>query len=401
MKVVFVQSANRPGDLIAGWCTEIGKNLKQTGGECLMTIKYRRGECPSGWNMVGSSWSCALHHQVFEYTGLQDMFSCIDTLKFLRYLKEIKPDIIHCHVVNDMFLNLRLFCNYVNKHNIKVVWTFHDARVLTGQCPYPDYSECDEWKTQCHRCPSENRFLAPSKKYMNLVSCVQSYRKGTIGKIKDLTIVTPSQWLSSLVSRSYLSSRRCVVINNGINLDAFHRIESEVRFKYGIGSNNKILLAIGNPLWRLKGQEYLHRLIEELPETYSFVMIGCLPEDVVAYEKHRNVVALSKVDRNELAAFYSAADLFVNPTLSDNFPTVNLEAQACGCPVVAFDSGGTKETVAPRGCVVPRRDYVALKKAIVDFDYIGAREDAIAFAAQYSQERCIQSYISLYHSILS
>jgi len=399
MRVVFFQSANKPSDLIANWFASIRESLQKDGGDALMVVKYHKGGCPEGWMFAGDSLSCGIHNLVYQYTGLQDCFSFFSTKALLSKFDEFKPDLIHCHVINDMFINMRLFCDYVNNRNIKVVWTFHDARVLTGQCPYPDYSECDQWKSSCKRCTSANRFLNPSKEWLHCESFVHSYRKLTIGKINRLAVVSPSCWMNSLVEQSYLKDCFKMVIHNGIDQSLFLPEKKNSRIRLGLPCDKKILLAVGNPIWRLKGRDFLLQLIKELPQEFFIVMVGCLQEDLSLLSSMSNVRSFLKVERTDLAAYYSAADLFVNPTLADNFPTVNLEAQACGCPVVAFDSGGTNETIAPKGCVVQRKDFDALKSAILNFDYNGASEDALLFARQFSQERCVREYLSLYKSL--
>lgn len=402
MKVVYIHSSYRPNDLIGNWFEETKKYCKSTGGDAYFVIKFTHKETQPNDIVVGGSVSCGIHARMFNYFGLQDMFSYFATRKLLKQLDEIKPDIIHCHVINDCFLHMGLFVDYVNKRNINVVWTFHDARVLTGMCPCPIYTGCNQWRTDCKHCPKDNRFLAPAHEIINLSNWVHCYRKHTIGRIKHLTIVTPSKWMAGLVNESYLKQNRCIVINNGINHNVFKKIQSDIRIKYGIAEEKKMLLTVGNPIGELKGRKYLHRLISELPqERYEFVMVGCYETDVEKYKQVSNVLAFPRINRDELIAFYSAADLFVNTTLADNFPTVNLEAQACGCPIVAFDSDGTPETVDPkRGKVVSRKDYDALKQAILNFHYEGASEAAISFAAQFDQKKCIEQYIKLYNELL-
>lgn len=400
MNIVYIHSSYNPNDLLGCLFSATREWARSIGGDAFFAVKYTHRQVQPDDIQVGNSVSCGIHSRMFDRFGLQDFFSWNATRKFLKRLDEIKPNIIHCHVVNDCFLHIGLFCDYVNKHNIKVVWTFHDARVLTGMCPCPAYCECDQWKTHCRHCNIEHKFLYPAKPIMNLVSVVHRYRKHTIGRIENLIIATPSKWMAGMVAQSYLKDKRCEVINNGINFDLFHPTANEVRSKYGIPLEAKMLLCIGNPIWRLKGRAYLHRLVDELPESYFMVMIGCVQRDVEKYEGHDRVLAFPRIDRDKLVQFYSAADLFVNPTLADNFPTVNLECQACGTPVVAFDSDGTRETVDPNsGVVVERANYDALKKAILDFHFEGVEEKCVYFARQYNQEHTVQQYIQLYRSL--
>ena len=399
MRILYIHSSYKPNDLIGGWFRATREQLRKTGGDAWFAIKFRHGGQQSDDIMVGDSVSCGIHARMFDYTGLQDMWSVGATKKFLRKVDEFKPDIIHCHVINDCFLNMKLFVDFVNKHDIKVMWTFHDARVLTGGCSCPLSVPCNQWVTKCRKCPKENTFLSPCKGWINAVGIVHEYRKRTIGRIKNLTVVTPSEWMQNLVQQSYLKDKRCEVIHNGINLDVFQPLESDIKERYGITTDKKLLLAVGNPLWTLKGRDYLLRLIDELPDKYFIVLIGALEQDVQNLRNRNNVLALPRINRDQLVEFYSAADLFVNPTLADNFPTVNLEAQACGSPVVAFDSDGTPETIAPSGVVVPRKDYEALKEAILHYNDLQAKSQALLFARVYNEERCINDYLKLYEEV--
>lgn len=396
MRILYIHSSYKPNDLVGSWFQAIRDHLRKEGEDAWFAIKFRHGGQQPDDIMVGDSVSCDIHARMFDYTGLQDMWSVAATKRFLRKVDELQPDIIHCHVVNDCFMNMKLFVEYVNRHNIMVVWTFHDARVLTGKCPCPMCVPCNQWKVKCKECPKDNIFVRSAKGWLNAVGIVHQYRKRTIGQINNLVIVTPSEWMKGLVQQSYLKERRCEVIHNGINLDVFHPVESDVRERYDIAADRKLLLAVGNPLWAMKGRDYLMRLIDDLPEKYFMVLVGALEQDIQQLKNRSNVLALPRISRDQLVEFYSAADLFVNPTLADNFPTVNLEAQACGCPVVAFDTDGTPETVAPEGVVVPRMDYEALREAIVNFRHEKIKIQIVAFASCFSQEKCIEDYMRLY-----
>ncbi len=400
MNIVYIHSSYKPNDLIGQWFVATKEMVERHGGKAYFAIKYVKGKALQEHDIVvGDTISCGIHSRMFDYFGLQDMFSWFATKRFLSKLDEIHPDVIHLHVTNDWFLNMGLLCKYINKHNIKAVWTFHDARVMTGNCPYPNYIGCKEWQKECSGKNCKNTFIVPSCRYLYLVGLTHKYRKSTIGSLKDLTIATPSKWMSSLVAKSYLKDKPCVVINNGINLDMFHPVKQDVRQKYGIAKDKIILLSVGNPIWELKGRAYLHRLFNELPDKYYFIWIGCIDRDVEKYKDNKRILAFPRVDREELLQFYTAADLFVNPTLADNFPTVNLECQACGTPVVAFDSDGTKETVVPNaGMVVPRKDYEALRDAILNFLFVDAGTKSRIFALQFDQKDVMPKYFELYKS---
>lgn len=402
MKVVYIQSSTSPNGLQGSWFLLTQKYLQDQEGEALMVQKYRKTTLPQNWIMTGNSFSCGFHYRMFLLFGLQDMFSYLSTKKLIKRLKQFKPDIIHLHLINDFFLHLGLLTNYINKYNIKVVWTFHDARALTGKCPCPQYCDCNQWTTNCRDCGNKNTFLTNRNSIIDLVNYVHKYRKKHIGRIRNLTIVTPSNWMKSIVQKSYLKETNCVVINNGIDLNLFQRNPLNIKEKYKIPINKKVLLTVGNPITDLKGKKYILKLIDELPaENYFFILIGVQTKEMSSLKDKKNVLQFPCINRELLIQFYSNADLFVYPTLADNYPTVCLEAQACGCPVIAFDSEGTKETIdTANGQIIPREDYKALKNGIMTFNYENAKENAIKFALQHSQEKCINQYLELYHSLM-
>lgn len=403
MKVVYIQSSTSPNGLQGSWFLSTQKYLKGQKGEALMVQKYRKAQLPAGWIMTGNSFSCAFHYRMFLLFGLQDMFSYLSTKKLIKRLKQFNPDIIHLHLINDFFLHLGLLTNYINKYNIKVVWTFHDSRVLTGKCPCPQYCGCNQWLTNCKSCRDKKTFLTNKKSILDLVSYVHKYRKKHIGRIKNLTIVAPSEWMKSIVSQSYLKNNKCIVINNGIDLNAFHYIPTNIKEQYKIPTNSKVLLTVSNPITDLKGKKYILKLIQELPDdNYFFILIGTQLKEMELLKGKKNVLTYPCINRDLLIQFYSGADLFVYPTLADNYPTVCLEAQACGCPVIAFDSEGTKETIDKlSGKIINRGDFEALKNGIITFNYDNARENAIKFTLQHSQEKCISNYLELYNSLIT
>lgn len=400
MKIVYIQSSTSPNGLQGSWFLETQKYLRSLNGDALMVQKYRKAKLPTDWILVGNSFSCGFHYRMFLLFGLQDMFSYISTLKLIKRLKQFKPDIIHLHLINDFFLHLGVLTNYINKYNIKVVWTFHDSRALTGKCPCPQYCGCKQWITTCKSCGTKNTFITNGNSMVDFVGCVHRYRKKHIGKINNLIIVAPSEWMKSMVGQSYLRDNKCIIINNGIDLSIFHRVPNNIREQYDIPVNSKILLMVGNPITDLKGKKYILRLIQELPtKDYFFILVGTQPKEIELLKVKKNVLTYPCIDRDLLVQIYSSADLFVYPTLADNYPTVCLEAQACGCPVIAFGSEGTKETIDKlSGRVVNRGDYEDLKKGILNFNYKNARENAINFASKHSQKKCISQYINLYNN---
>ena len=214
-----------------------------------------------------------------------------------------------------------------------------------------------------------------------------------------MTIITPSQWLADLVKQSFLCDIPVVVINNGIDLDLFKPTESDFREKYGIPKEKKILLGVANKWEKRKGLDVFIRLAETLEqEKFQIVLVGT--NDGVDKQLPANVISIHRTsNQKELAEIYSAADLFVNPTREDNFPTVNLESLACGTPVIAFNTGGCAEMLNEYcGCIVPKNNVDQIYDSIhrVVSDSMISSEKCIAQAQKYKAEDKFIEYIKLY-----
>lgn len=265
------------------------------------------------------------------------------TKKLLRRLDEIKPDIIHLHNIHGYYLNIELLFNYIREHNINVVWTLHDCWPMTGHCAWFDMCGCEKWKTGCFNCEQLGTYPA-SKGFDN--SEWNWNKKKTLFTGLNLTIVTPSQWLKDIVMNSYLKNYRCEVINNGIDLDIFKPVgNSEIektREKYDLDAR-KIVLGVASEWTPRKGLLDFIKLSEMLQDV-QFVVVGLTERQIK--EMTPNIKGIKRTEnQRELAALYTIADVFFNPTYEDNFPTTNLEALACGTPVITYDTGGSPEEI--------------------------------------------------------
>ena len=276
----------------------------------------------------------ALKTRVFGNYGFQARYA---TKSLLKKLDEIKPDIIHLHNLHSHNINLELLFKYIKKNSIKTIWTFHDCWAITGCCAYFDYIDCKGWKKDCKDCPKWREMSW----FFNRTEELFKKKKELFSGI-DLTIVTPSEWLKGLVEQSFLKECETYVINNGIDLSVFSPTESDFRKRYGLGGK-KVLLGVAMGFdGNRKGFYDFLKLAERLDEKHVLVLVGVsenqkrsLPEGIIGIERTEN--------QKELARVYTSADIFVNLTYEDNFPTVNLEALACGTPVITYRSGGSAE----------------------------------------------------------
>lgn len=338
-------------------CTDIADELTKQGHQ--VKIAYGRETVPEKYQKyavrIGSDLSVkmdALTTRIFDNAGFN---SKVATKKFLDWVREYDPDVIHLHNIHGYYINLPMLFEYLSKANKKVIWTLHDCWTFTGHCAYFTYAKCDRWKKGCHDCPSKKEYPASLKRDRSELNWKQKRKMFT--SVKDMTIVTPSKWLAGLVKQSYLKKYPVVVINNGIDTSIFKPTQSDFREKHGL-EGKKIILGVASVWDRRKGLEDFIKLSKMIDDHYEIVLVGLSEEQIKQMPK--NIICISRTNsQQELAEIYTAADVLFNPTYEDNYPTVNLEAQACGTPVVTYDTGGSPESV-PQKNVIERRNLEAL-----------------------------------------
>ena len=353
-----------------------------------------------GYYRIGTFNSRRVNVALARITGFNGCFAWFETYKLLKKIDEFKPDIIHLHNLHDSYINLPMLFSYIKKHNVSAVWTLHDCWAFTGQCPHFTIVKCDEWKTGCHNCPQYKEY--PASLYDNTKRMWKLKRKWFTG-IENMRIVTPSKWLAELAKESYLKGYPIEVINNGIDLDVFKPTPSNFRERYGIPAEKHIVLGVSFAWGYRKGLDCFVEMAEKLGEQYQIVLVGTddeidknLPQSIISIHRTQN--------QKELAEIYSAADAFAMPTREENYPTVNMEAIACGTPVVTFDTGGSPEMLDDKtGIVVEANDIEATKKAIKDIcekKRCNDEEYIAAYSKKFNMQKKFTDYIELYATVL-
>ena len=395
MKIVQINT-------VTNGCTgKIAYSIKKVsedhGHECIIAYGRGKKENNNGYrisNFLDSNFHGILT-RIFDSAGLH---SKLVTKKFLKMLDEYKPDIIHIHNLHGYYINYEILFDYLKRNNIRTFWTLHDCWPFTGHCPYYTYIQCDRWKTECYNCPQKHHhpasfvFDRSKRNYFD--------KKRAFLGMKDLTIITPSNWLKKEVEQSFLGIYDVVHIPNGINIDMFHPTHNKFRTYNGL-KDKIIVLGVAN-LWALtKGLKYFQMLQDILPkDKFQIVLVGLsskqkkrLKKGIIGIEKTENV--------EELIDIYRSADIFVNPTLEDNFPTTNLEALACGTPVITFKTGGSPEAIDSTCGLVVDKSVEALAEACLK---LGKKSEKISQqccikAKTYDEKKCFGGYLDLYESI--
>lgn len=395
MKIVSVNLANlgSTGEIMRG----ITHLAREKGNEAYMAYPDGRICKPVEESdlLIGLKYYNGLNIRFSHYTGLPNCFAILSTLIFLHKLNKIKPNILHLHNLHDSYINLPLLFRYIKKHNIRVIWTLHDCWSFTGHCPYFDMVGCEKWKTGCYDCPS---YLEYPKSIYDNSRFMYNWKKSWFTGVKDMTIVTPSQWLADLVKQSFLKEYNVKVINNGIDLNVFKPTESDFRKRHDI-ENKYMLLGVAFGWGKRKGLDVFMELSKRLDmNKFAIVLVGT--DDSVDKLLPSNIISIHRTqNQKELAEIYTAADLFVNPTREEVFGMVNIESLACGTLVITFNTGGSPECINENcGVVVKKDDIGGFEKTIIKICENKSLESeaCIQRAKNFEQKDRFSEYIQLY-----
>lgn len=387
-----------PGKIVE----QIGKLAQNNGYEVMVAHSSRNLGRTSLPHIAVTNKSQEIVHAIgaklFDKHGLM---STSQTRGVIKKIVDFKPDIIHLHNIHGYYLNFEVLFEYLAEANIPVVWTLHDCWPFTGRCFHFDGIGCEKWKSGCFDCKAESGytvspFFDRSKQLYELKKCL-------FNSVKDMTLVPVSQWLAQFLRDSFLRKYDVEVIQNGIDLNVFCPSDGgRIREKYNI-TDKFVILGVAAPWNRRKGLDDFIALRNILPEDFSIVLVGLtekqiemLPSGIIAVERTKS--------QAELAEYYSMADVFCNLTYLDTFPTVNLEALACGTPVLTYRTGGSPEAVDDStGLVIQQGNIRAMAETMkrLKADFIFQSSECRARAEVFfDKDTQFNKYIDLYSNIL-
>lgn len=377
----------------------VGRIALQQGWECYIVHGGRYVKRPSCMKDIQSVSPIGeyLHYAESLLRDNHGLASRRATRKVVEEIKRIQPDIVQLHCVHGYYLNYKIIFEYLNSTDIPVVWTFHDCWAFTGHCAHFVTAGCEKWKTGCYDCPLKGDYPK------SLVDCSRrnyELKKKLFVANKNLHIVPVSDWMAGFVEKSFLKDKSMTVIKNGVDLNVFKSADVE--------TNGKIRILGVSGVWNKdKGLYDFYRLRELLDDKYEIILVGLskeqmkeLPTGIIGIEHTESV--------QELAQLYSSASVFVNPTYADTFPTVNLEALACGTPVITFRTGGSPEAVTPEtGWVVEQGDVEGIAALVKSLELKGKSEIIAQRAAcrkraeqEFDKDMCFEKYVELYEGLI-
>lgn len=390
---LYIVTANWGKGGPGGIAADLYNVASENGWEC--RFAYARETIPSWVNSyrIGTKLTPYIHaasSMVFDNAGFVTKKS---TIKLVEDIEKYKPDVINLHNPLGYSMNVEILFDYFKTSRIPVVWTIHDIWSITGHCIA---GLCDNWKNGCGKCPNKREY--PASYVFDRSKQNRIRKKNCFSNVPKMTLVSPSKWLKNLVEDTYLNQYDIEMIPNGIDLNIFKPTESSLRKEYHL-EGKIVLLAVAGVWTKNKGARYFYELSSRLDDQYVFVMIGENSDKELKNNK-RIIHIPHTSDRTQLAQWYTTVDVLINPTMGDNFPTVNLEAIACGTPVITFDTGGSGEAIRECGIVVPQEDVEKMQNAV--FALVGdsnQKERCSSVARRYDRNKKYNEYLKLFKSV--
>ncbi|HEM5272149.1 TPA: glycosyltransferase [Streptococcus suis] len=376
-------------------CQNIARGLIANGHDCLTV--YGRGDdvedIPT--KKIGNKFEQGLHYLRSHFLDQHGLGSRFATRQLIQIIRDYQPDVIHLHNIHGYYVNYRILFEELRALAIPVVWLLHDQWAISGGAAYIENNIriVDGKPIKIVRTQEEKKQY-PSVARISFSRFEQNIRDKyqVITAMTNLTLVTPSCWLTRFVEDSFLKKFQVLTIYNGMDIR---------QFSVDLPSKTEKINILGAAsVWdERKGLKYFCQLAEDLGDNFQITLIGV--DDSTSLPS--NIIKVGRLNSSQMVHYYNQADVFVNPTLRDNFPTVNIEAQLCGTPVITFDTGGAKEAICTQtGKIVVQGDYeqlfVAITSMIPKNKYIATktREHALAF----SVENMVNDYIKLYQEVV-
>ena len=403
MKIVQINTGIGFGS-VGRIADQIGSLIEKNGGTCYYVhgSRYIVHTAPTAIQ-VGTMCEDYVHYAITLLTGKDGVGSYYATRRLIRKLRAIHPDIVHLHNIHGYYINYKLLFRYLAEQQIPVVWTFHDCWPITGHCPYFDSVYCMKWKSGCYACPLRKDF--PKSLFFDQSSFSYKEKKKAFSSIQNLNIIPASDWLGNIVKESFLKNANIKVIHNGIDLSIFKPRIGELRNRLGVSIDKKIVLGVASGWDERKGFSDFIKLAEYCE--WQIIMVGSIDTTVDSSKLPGSIIHVKNTNNQiELAEYYSMADVFINPTYSDNFPTTNIEALACGTPVVTYNTGGSPEAIDENtGVVVEQGNIDALVNAIRTI-LINGKEYYQKLCRNraellFDKNNCFEDYIGIYNNIMN
>lgn len=377
---------------------DIGEAIENNGNIPYFAYQHTNTYLDNGI-VIGNAVDWKIHAVLCRILGGQGYYSRIATYNFVAKLRKIKPDVVHLHNLHSNFINIDILFDFLAKEDISTVITMHDCWYFTGKCFHYIDCGCDRFMNECGSCPKKE---APPKSYFFDWSKISlKNKKKRICSIPRLRLVGCSTWVCKEAKKGILANCNMETIYNGVDISVFKPRETSIRTDNNIGELF-LIMGMANK-WMLNENIDMLERVASLPGV-RLMIIGCTVEQKKKIkDKNKNIIAVGFIkDRNKLAEYYSAADVFVNLTHADTSPTVNMESICCGTPVITYDSCGSPELINDEtGIVVAENNKKGILEAIENIRERKLENCRNVGVRRFDKKKCYERYLEIYEELFN
>lgn len=350
--------------------------------------------------VIGGQFGKKVHAIMTRMTGKQGYYSHNATKNLLKEMDRIRPDIVHLHNLHSNYIHLNMLLDYLAVKDIATVVTLHDCWFFTGGCFHYTSVGCGKWKEGCGHCPNQKNeaithLMDPSRKILQ-------DRKRYFSRIRRLYAVGVSRWIEQEAKQTVFCDAECTHIYNGVDMNFFRPTDSDFRERYGL-QDKFLILGMANKFFLSINRETFNGIVAALKPNERLVIVGCNEQQMNSLPE--NVIGIPYIrDRKILRDIYSACDVFVNCSREDSLSLVNVEAQACGTPVITYSNTGVRETVD--GIISVAVENGNYRKILEEIERVrSCKPEEINtkcvdwIASKFELKKNYRQYISLYRGI--
>ena len=370
----------------------LAEQSRKSGFECYTFCQDGHAQLKgiAGNEFIGDWKEKRLSDALNTLIGSQGSLNKCGTKRFLKRLDELQPDLIHLHNLHSNFINLDMLFSYLKTKDIPVVWTLHDCWAFTGHCPHFVTAGCERWKTGCHDCPLYREYPAT---LIDRSAVMYEKKKAMFNGVGNMSLVVPSQWMGRFLPDSFLKDYSYQVIYNGIDQTVFSPKTNSFRQTHNL-EDKYLILTVAFPWTEQKGLDRVLHLADQLDDDYQIVMIGA--ENI----SHDRILCIPRTNNAAaLAEIYTAADVLLNASRVESFGLTNIEALACGTPVISYGAGGNIETFDETcGRLVTDDTLLPTVYDLRKNPLFG--EACRIFAKRFSLQNMYDAYLDLYQKMI-
>lgn len=305
-----------------------------------------------------------LHGFLARLTGLHGYFSILQTQKLIHEIREFKPDLAQLYNLHGYYLNINMLLNFLKKERIPTIYSMLDEFPYLGRCCYS--FDCQQFMDGCHHCRISKKEYPSTWLFRNAKKYVRDKQK-VYSDFQKICFVAP-KWVLQRADASFLlRGKKMYEVDEYVdsNYTFFPRERYEFLSTELIDTEKIIVLTVAPYADLRKGGKYFLDVAKRLRghKNFQFIYVGMNVEGVEVPDNCKTVGFVSNQD--ELAEYYSAADVFVCTSLADTMPNVCLDALSCGTPVIGFDNTGIPYTAEkPLGLFVDNENTEELCQAV-------------------------------------